>query len=351
MRLFKRQGVSFSSIPCVAFSDNHLERHLEDWVESCSSLVGDLLVLGRQIRTERNKPMDLLALDSNGDAVIIELKRAEGPRELVGQVADYLSSVRRWTARDLEKHANPTLSPWSLPKTFQEKFKREPPEDFNRNQRVIVMVESIDDETLDQLMTIREVEVITFSYFKDNDSEYVLVRDRHNAVPPPPSGGKPQAPRKPKESEHSADDIAWFFERFNKAEPLLSRDVFRPKDGWRCRKRPDEPWVTYSCWDKNWLGFVIAFSHDEDNKRGLCVGVQVRPEKHAPLLLEKFRRDEALLRSKLGNDYELSDNDWWPISELIPGDDPSHVAERLAAYKAALVPYLNEVLGPKEVKA
>lgn len=360
MRLFKRQDDSFTSIPGVAFSDDHLERHLEDWVESCSALVGNLLILGRQIRTERNKPMDLLALDENGDTVIIELKRASAPRELVGQVADYLSSVRRWKARDLEKRANPTLAPWSLPKMFQEKFKREPPEDFNRNQRVVVMVESIDGETLDQLMTIREVEVITFSYFKDDKSEYILIRDSHNAAPAPMSRATraraevATQENTPEDAEQLTKNAA--FLQFYEASlaPAIKRDIFKPQDGWRFgRSREDGAvYIHHADWGSSWEGFVVGLQPDESEPGDIWLGLWMAAKRGEPLISE-LRPQEEVLRESLGRNFRFGDDPngdgvQFPIWE--PGhtrDNAKLVLEKLAAYKNTLLPSVKKIMDSK----
>ncbi|MBD0284213.1 MAG: hypothetical protein ICV53_10530 [Flavisolibacter sp.] len=52
-----------------------LEKHLEDWVADKPEIPGEsLLIIGRQIIIPEVKDrLDLLALDPNGNAVIIEL--------------------------------------------------------------------------------------------------------------------------------------------------------------------------------------------------------------------------------------------------------------------------------------
>jgi Holliday junction resolvase-like predicted endonuclease len=68
-------------------------------------VLGDLLLIGRQVRTEYGL-IDLLALDRDGTVVIIELKRGVLRRDIVAQVNDYLTCVKRWNAYELEAKAN-----------------------------------------------------------------------------------------------------------------------------------------------------------------------------------------------------------------------------------------------------
>src|SRR5580704_2533750 len=70
------------------------EDRLERWIEQDVSLLGmDLLIFGRQVQTRFGGRIDLLAIDVEGNVVIIELKRDKTPREIVAQVLDYAAWV------------------------------------------------------------------------------------------------------------------------------------------------------------------------------------------------------------------------------------------------------------------
>lgn len=64
--LFKRTGTSFKEAARQSFGDEHFERDLEDWIHSSPNLIGDLLIVGRQVQTSRSERIDLLALDRDG---------------------------------------------------------------------------------------------------------------------------------------------------------------------------------------------------------------------------------------------------------------------------------------------
>ncbi|QOJ19088.1 MAG: DUF91 domain-containing protein [Phycisphaeraceae bacterium] len=52
------------------------------------------LLIGRQVPTAFGKFIDLLAIDAEGQLIVIELKKNRTPREVVAQLLDYGSWVR-----------------------------------------------------------------------------------------------------------------------------------------------------------------------------------------------------------------------------------------------------------------
>ena len=51
----------------------------------------DLLLLGQQVATAYGHAIDILALDRDGNLVLLELKPGRTPRDVVAQVLDYAS--------------------------------------------------------------------------------------------------------------------------------------------------------------------------------------------------------------------------------------------------------------------
>ena len=84
-----------------------LERHLEDWVVANHALLGEsLLVIGRQVMIpEFHDRIDVLALDTEGNAVVIELKRGKVKDPVDMQALRYASYISRWTFDDFEIQA------------------------------------------------------------------------------------------------------------------------------------------------------------------------------------------------------------------------------------------------------
>ena len=75
-----------------------LEEHLEDWIVSDSSMLGEpLLVLGRQVIVPDTKDrLDVLAVDPRGAMVIIELKRGVLKDPVDIQALRYASYISKW---------------------------------------------------------------------------------------------------------------------------------------------------------------------------------------------------------------------------------------------------------------
>ena len=74
---------------------------LEEWIAADPSIVRPGLVLiGRQVAT-RSGPLDLLAVDGEGNLVILELKRDKLPRDVITQAIDYAADVASWGAEKI----------------------------------------------------------------------------------------------------------------------------------------------------------------------------------------------------------------------------------------------------------
>ena len=63
----------------------------------------DLLIIGRQVQTGFGGVIDLLALDAEGRAHVLELKRDRTPRDVVAQTLDYGSWVKDLSLEELEQ--------------------------------------------------------------------------------------------------------------------------------------------------------------------------------------------------------------------------------------------------------
>ncbi len=84
-----------------------LESRLEDWIREDVGLVNDgLLIIGQQVSTEHTGEIDLLAIDSDANLVIMELKRDRTPRDIVAQILDYASYVKNLGLSDIQEIAS-----------------------------------------------------------------------------------------------------------------------------------------------------------------------------------------------------------------------------------------------------
>src|SRR5882762_2400866 len=79
-----------------------LESRLEDILDREIAIANpDWMVIGRQVITPHGGRVDLLAIDRDGNLVIVELKRHHMPRDIVTQVLDYGSWVSALRAEDI----------------------------------------------------------------------------------------------------------------------------------------------------------------------------------------------------------------------------------------------------------
>ncbi len=78
--LYKIKDNKIERVNKTRFNEEEkLEQDLENWIESNPSILGEkLLIIGRQVSIpDVNDRIDLLALDTNGNVVIIELKKGK----------------------------------------------------------------------------------------------------------------------------------------------------------------------------------------------------------------------------------------------------------------------------------
>lgn len=157
------------------------EQRLENWIESDPDILGErLLIIGRQVRTRYGGVIDLLALDSEGRAVVIELKRGRTPRDIVAQALDYVSWVAELSDAELrDMTARSADAPFL--EAFGARFRSaNAPEQLNTDQRILIVATDVDDSTariVDHL-TARysvDINVVLLSYFVIAESE-VLAR-------------------------------------------------------------------------------------------------------------------------------------------------------------------------------
>ena len=133
----------------VARSEISQELRLEEWlVSDISSLDPGLLVIGRRVRTDFGGEIDLLCLDSRGDAVTVELKKGKTPREVTAQTLDYASWVSKLSYDQISEIAERyPKSSGSLKEDFKQKFGVDLPDALNEEPRSLMVAEAMDDST------------------------------------------------------------------------------------------------------------------------------------------------------------------------------------------------------------
>lgn len=156
------------------------EQRLEDMLTADPGMTGiDLLVIGRQVRTTYGGYIDVLALDADGRAHVLELKRDRTPRDVVAQALDYGSWVQNLGLGDLEEiyldhHGGET----DLGQAFAEHFGSPLPDIVNAEQQFTILASEL-DPTSDRIVTFLAesygvpVNAVFFRHFTDGSREYL----------------------------------------------------------------------------------------------------------------------------------------------------------------------------------
>jgi len=155
-----------------------LEKRLEVWIEKDISLLGlDALVIGRQVHTSYGGYIDLLAINSDGELIIIELKRNKTPRDIVAQCLDYGTWVYNLLYDDIV-NIYETEKTSNFEKDFVEYFENPLPDKINNSYQIVIVAESLDDSTeriVEHLNDVHKVNInaIFFNIFQRNGNEYI----------------------------------------------------------------------------------------------------------------------------------------------------------------------------------
>ncbi len=160
-----------------------LENRLECWLENDISIISNnLLIIGRQIRTEFGGEIDLLCLERNGDAVVVELKRDKTPRDVVAQVLDYGSWVSDLSNDKISEIANEYLGDdGPLEEAFKHKFNEEMPEVLNENHKLLIIASDMDSSSERIVRYLSNsygvgINTVSFQYLQDDDGSEFLAR-------------------------------------------------------------------------------------------------------------------------------------------------------------------------------
>src|SRR5215212_5950228 len=164
----------------VHFSPLEKESILEDVLKNDIGVLDpSLMMIGWQVPTASGKFMDLLAIDSEGDLTIIELKKGKTPREVVAQILDYASWVRVLTHYQVTTIYAENHPDRRFEQAFSERFGVDPPENLNENHNLVIVASELDPSTeriIDYLFTSFGVPInaVFFHHFKEGDSGYLV---------------------------------------------------------------------------------------------------------------------------------------------------------------------------------
>jgi len=176
MNLWKVDGENLLELPKDKLNS---EERLEKWIEKNNSLLGlDILIFGKQVITTYGGRIDLLALDMEGNIVILELKKDKTPRDVVAQALDYASWVNNdLTYNDIEKISNNYLKR-PIREAFFDRFESDFPDEINNSHSIVIVASELDasSERIVQYLSSEykiNINCIFFDFFKDQNNEYL----------------------------------------------------------------------------------------------------------------------------------------------------------------------------------
>jgi hypothetical protein len=156
-----------------------LEKTLEDQiVGDLSILAPQLLLVGRQVKTDFGKFIDIVAIDPTGKVVVVELKRDRTPRDVVAQLLDYASWIKDLSREKIAEIFADNHEGQEFEKGFAEAFGTNPPEAINQAHELVVVSSDLDpsSERIINYLTSYEVPInaVFFRCFRDGDRQYLV---------------------------------------------------------------------------------------------------------------------------------------------------------------------------------
>jgi hypothetical protein len=156
----------------------NLEKRLKKWIYEDISLLGlDLLILGQEVHTAYGGFIDILAIDEQGNLVIIELKREKTHREIIAQCLDYGTWVKDLNYEEIINIYSSYMK-LDLEKEFEKYFESKFPDEVNKNYQIIIVAESLDDSTerivnhLNEYYSVN-INAIFFNIFEKEGNEFI----------------------------------------------------------------------------------------------------------------------------------------------------------------------------------
>lgn len=142
------------------------------------------MLIGRQVRTDFDKRIDLLAVDASGSIVIIELKKHKTPRDVVAQTIDYAAWVEQLESNEIAQiyedfYKNYRIAEPNFDKAFETKFGIKPnEEDLNSSHQMVIVAAELDASTERIINYLNDkasiaVNAVFFKVFEDNSNQYL----------------------------------------------------------------------------------------------------------------------------------------------------------------------------------
>ncbi len=169
----------------ISFGGIDYESRLQQIIADDISIVDPgLMAIGREVATSYGGRIDILAMDGDGSLVVVELKRALTPREVVAQALDYASWVRHMATEEIaetfleyQRGFLKEGSPQGIDDALLKRF-GSVPDELNTSHRMVIVAGEIDPATERIVTYLQEehgvdINVVFFRSFQDDQREYL----------------------------------------------------------------------------------------------------------------------------------------------------------------------------------
>ncbi|MEN6521454.1 MAG: hypothetical protein ABFD46_09955 [Armatimonadota bacterium] len=159
------------------------EKQIENWMATKPELLfsnpESLQIIAQEVSGELMA--DILAVDSQGNLIIIEIKRESSDRGTVGQLLDYAARLASWNYDDFNRrwqnHTKTKNDLFEEFKTFVENpdFDKD---DFLKDRRLFILASS-EDESMKRIISwLRDtyavpIDFVPFQFYEDNEQVYL----------------------------------------------------------------------------------------------------------------------------------------------------------------------------------
>ncbi|WP_330633371.1 hypothetical protein [Halocatena halophila] len=195
--MLRIEGQETTELIATELSTEQLnEDDLREWViDNPAEILGDeLLIIGREVGVANlGDGIDILAIDSAGNVVVVELKRGALRRSVDFQALKYVSYVSRWSYDDIKQQFEMFLqSEWGATlhgedASFAETLEAFCDDDYELNgtQRIFLVGSKVRERIGSVVLWLREqgidTSIVQFSIFKDRSDNLYL--DSKTLVP------------------------------------------------------------------------------------------------------------------------------------------------------------------------
>lgn len=175
-------GSKPEALPTIRLDSEAL---LEEQIAADISILNaQWLLIGRQVYTDFGKYVDLLAIDSTGSIVVIELKKHRTPRDVVAQAIDYAAWVEGLSSEKFAQIYAEYAEKYALPeKTLDDAFQTKYgslliEEDINSSHQMVIVAAELDASTERIISYLNDkagvaVNAVFFSVFEDGGNQYL----------------------------------------------------------------------------------------------------------------------------------------------------------------------------------